>query len=101
MKADSGLEELEEVQQELKEKDEERERSSGDIESQGPVRASQKIKGCFSAIFLQGSVLAYQNVQISVYSTFRIFMNLFSFHDDIFGGMGRSQSADNYNFGRA
>ena len=54
MKADSGLEELEEVQQELKEKDEERERSSGDIESQGPVRASQKIKGCFSAIFLQG-----------------------------------------------
>ena len=56
MKADSGLEELEEVQQELKEKDEERERSSGDIESQGPVRASQKIKGCFSAIFLQGSV---------------------------------------------
>ena len=54
MKADSGLEELEEVQQELKQKDEERERASGDVESQGPVRASTKIRRCFSVIFLQG-----------------------------------------------
>ena len=55
MKPDAGLEEMEEVQQELKEKDEERERKSGDIESQGPVRASTKLRNCFSAVFLQGS----------------------------------------------
>ena len=55
MKADSGLEEMEEVQQELKEKDEERERKTGDIESQGPVRASAKLRSCFSAVFLQGN----------------------------------------------
>jgi len=36
MRSDEGMEELEEVQQELKQKDEERERSAGDIES-GPV----------------------------------------------------------------
>jgi hypothetical protein len=56
MKHDSGLEELEEVQQELKEKDEERERNVSDIESQGPIRASQKLRGCFSVVFLQGKL---------------------------------------------
>ena len=47
MRSDEGMEELEEVQQELKQKDEERERSAGDVES-GPVRASDKIRKCIS-----------------------------------------------------
>lgn len=59
MKADSGLEEMEEVQQELKEKDEERERKTGDIESQGPVRASAKLRSCFSAVFLQAFTMTF------------------------------------------
>lgn len=63
MKADSGLEELEEVQQELKQKDEDRERAIGDVESQGPVRASTKIRRCFSSrfsvVFLQGETCPY------------------------------------------
>lgn len=59
MKADSGLEELEEVQAELKEKDEERERVTGDIESQGPVRASTKLRRCFSAVFLQAFTMTF------------------------------------------
>lgn len=59
MKPDSGLEEMEEVQQELKEKDEERERKTGDIESQGPVRASAKLRSCFSAVFLQAFTMTF------------------------------------------
>lgn len=59
MKPDSGLEEMEEVQQELKEKDEERERKTGDIESQGPVRASTKLRSCFSAVFLQAFTMTF------------------------------------------
>jgi len=59
MKADSGLEEMEEVQQELKEKDEERERKTGDIESQGQVRASAKLRSCFSAVFLQAFTMTF------------------------------------------
>ena len=56
MKWDEGMEELEEVQQELKQKDEERERATGDVESQiGPIRASTKIKRCFSVVFIQGT----------------------------------------------
>jgi len=51
MRADEGMEELEEVQQELKQKDEERERTGSD---DGPVRASDKIKRCISPIFIQG-----------------------------------------------
>ena len=53
MRHDEGMEELEEVQQELKQKDEERERS--DIET-GPTRASDKIKKCISPIFFQGLI---------------------------------------------
>jgi len=59
MKPDSGLEEMEEVQQELKEMDEERERKTGDIESQGPVRASAKLRSCFSAVFLQAFTMTF------------------------------------------
>ena len=54
MRSDEGMEELEEVQQELKQKDEERERSAGDVES-GPVRASDKIRKCISPVFIQGT----------------------------------------------
>jgi len=75
MKPDSGLEEMEEVQQELKEKDEERERKTGDIESQGPVRASAKLRSCFSAVFLQG---IFDNNGINIES-------LFSFYNDVLG----------------
>ena len=53
MRADEGMEELDEVQQELKQKDEERERQQGDAES-GPVRASDKLKKCVSPVFFQG-----------------------------------------------
>ena len=52
MRADEGMEELDEVQQELKQKDEERERQT-DIEG-GPVRASDKLKKCISPVFFQG-----------------------------------------------
>ena len=53
MRADEGMEELDEVQQELKQKDEERERQQGDAEA-GPVRASDKLKKCVSPVFFQG-----------------------------------------------
>ena len=51
MRADEGLEELDEVQQELKQKDEERERQGLE---EGPARASDKIKKCISPVFFQG-----------------------------------------------
>ena len=56
MRADEGMEELDEVQQELKQKDEERERQQGssDIEG-GPVRASDKLKQCIPPVFFQGT----------------------------------------------
>jgi putative Ca2+/H+ antiporter (TMEM165/GDT1 family) len=58
MKSDEGMEELEEVQQELKQKDEERERSAGDVES-GPVRASDKIRKCISPVFIQAFTMTF------------------------------------------
>jgi len=83
MRSDEGMEELEEVQQELKQKDEERERSAGDVES-GPVRASDKIRKCISPVFIQG-----KNMKICSCDEIYLFF-IFSFHDDIFGRMGRS-----------
>jgi len=58
MRSDEGMEELEEVQQELKQKDEERERSAGDVES-GPVRASDKIRKCISPVFIQAFTMTF------------------------------------------
>ena len=54
MRSDEGLEELDEVQQELKQKDEERERQGLE---EGPARASDKIKKCISPVFFQGTFL--------------------------------------------
>ena len=80
MRSDEGMEELEEVQQELKQKDEERERSAGDVES-GPVRASDKIRKCISPVFIQGKIMKNTNGV-----KYRL---IFSFHHDILGRMGR------------
>jgi len=56
MRADEGLEELDEVQQELKQKDEERERQGLE---EGPVRASDKIKKCISPVFFQAFTMTF------------------------------------------
>jgi len=60
MRADEGMEELDEVQQELKQKDEERERQQGssDIEG-GPVRASDKLKQCIPPVFFQAFSMTF------------------------------------------
>ena len=67
MRADEGLEELDEVQQELKQKDEERERQGLE---EGPARASDKIKKCISPVFFQGK---------STWKIFRLEMKLSKF----------------------